>query len=213
MIAKPFLPCALAPLALLAACGGEPASNASGNVAAPDNANEIVVPPAINAVEANASNASDEAAGLAVDLAPDELTLVEASGKTHHAGFGVERAVAVKMVSAALGSPIEEAASQDCGEGALGYTTFRDGLSLYFQEGKFVGWDLDGRENGKFTTMNGIGIGSTRAELEKSGSEVQVEDSSIGHEFRIGELSGLLSAPGPGGKVTNLWAGSTCIAR
>ncbi|MEP9357799.1 hypothetical protein [Sphingomonas sp. KR3-1] len=203
-----LLPCVLLALGLLAACAPEikkPVENKSVEA----NETEIIVPPAH---ETNIANASEDAPGVAVNLAPDELTLVLPNGSARHASFGIAKADAVKMLTAALGNPIEEATNQDCGAGALGYAAFRDGLSLYFQDGKFAGWDLDGRENGKFTTGNGIGIGMTRKALEAAGP-AEVGETTIGHEFTMGELSGLLSSDAPDGKVTNLWAGVTCIAR
>lgn len=203
-----LLPCALLALGLLAACAPELDKKVENKATA--NEAEIIVPPAH---ETNIANASDVAPGVGLNLAPDELTLVLPNGSARHVGFGIAKADAVQMISAALGHPIEEATNQDCGAGALGYAAFRDGLSLYFQDGKFAGWDLDGRENGKFTTGNGIGIGMTRKALEAAAGSVEVGESTIGNEFMIGDLSGLLSSPAPDGKVTNLWAGVTCIAR
>jgi hypothetical protein len=188
-------------------CSPAPKKPVESNAAA--NETEIIVPPAGTA---DAPNASEEAPGVAVNLAPDELTLVLPNGASRHVTFGIARADAVRMLAAALGSPIEEANSQDCGAGPLAHATFRDGLSLYFQDGKFAGWDLDGRESPRFTTGNGIGIGTSRKALEAAGT-VDVGETTIGNEFMMGELSGLLSSPAPDGKVTNLWAGVTCIAR
>ena len=203
---KPILLSAAAALALLAGCKSEPATNTvtantATNVAAPA--------PEASAVAADVS----ETAVPALNLAPDELTLVLANGSTRHVSFGMDKAGATDMVTAALGNPIEQARNEDCGAGALDYAAFRQGLSLYFQDGKFAGWDLDGRENGKFQTMNGIGIGMTRKALEAAAGKVDVEESSIGQEFAIGEMSGLLSSAAADGKVTNLWAGVNCIAR
>lgn len=203
-----LLPCAFAALGLLAACSPEADKPVANKATA--NETEIIVPSA--PPEVNIANASEEAAGVGLNLAPDELTLMLPNGAARHVAFGTAKAESVKMISAALGSPIEEATNQDCGAGALGYAAFRNGLSLYFQDGKFAGWDLDGRENGKFTTGNGIGIGTTRKQLEAAGS-VDVGETSIGNEFMMGGLSGLLSTAAPDGKVTNLWAGVTCIAR
>lgn len=202
---KPILAGAAA-LALLAGCTSEPASNAAvGNTTT-----DIAATPA----PANtAVTATVEAAGPALNLAPDELTLVLPDGAARHATFGMDKETVTTMVSSALGSPIEQARNEDCGAGALDYAAFRDGLSLYFQNGEFAGWDLDGRENGKFQTGNGIGIGMTRKALEAAAGKVTVEESSIGQEFMAGNMSGLLSSAAADGKVTNLWAGVTCIAR
>jgi len=208
MTIKP-LPWAPIVLGLLAACSPEPKQPVEKDATA--NMAEIVVPPASNA-EAPAANAHAEAPGVGIRLAPGELTLALPGGASRPVRFGMARADAVRLLATALGNPIEEASSQDCGAGPLGYAAFRDGLSLYFQDGKFAGWDLAGRESAGFATAKGIGIGTSRKELEAAGT-VDVGETSIGNEFMMGELSGLLSSPAPDGKVTNLWAGVTCIAR
>ncbi|MDQ0249997.1 hypothetical protein J2W22_002061 [Sphingomonas kyeonggiensis] len=205
-----LLPCVFAALGMLAACSPEPKQPVKDKARA--NESEIIVPPEAN-LEANAASAGDEAPGVGVNLAPDELTLVLPNGASRHVRFGIAKADAVQMLGTALGHPVEQAENQDCGAGALGYAAFRDGLSLYFQDGKFAGWDLDGRENGKFATGNGIAIGMTRKALEAAAGSIDVGETSIGNEFMAGDLSGLLSSPAPDGKVTNLWAGVTCIAR
>ncbi|RYD59868.1 MAG: hypothetical protein EOP60_01100 [Sphingomonadales bacterium] len=202
---KPILSGAAA-LALLAGCTSEPASNNS--VVSNSVTNTVTAPATTNLVTAEVA----AAAGPALNLASDELTLVLQDGTTRHVAFGMDKAAATQMVTASLGSPIEQATNGDCPAGPVDYATFRDGLSLYFQEGKFAGWDLDGRENGKFATGDGIGIGTTRKQLEANGP-VTVEESSIGQEFMLGEMSGLLTSAAADGKVTNLWAGVTCIAR
>jgi hypothetical protein len=172
------------------------------------NVTEIIVP------DGNVTaNAAAVEGGPAIDLAPDELTIVLPGGSTRHVAFGLGKAEALAMLKGALGDPIEQAVNQECGPGPLAYAAFRDGLSVYFQDGKFAGWDLDGRDGGKFTTMNGIGLGSTRKGVEDSGTDVSVAESSIGTEFRMGAMSGLLDGKGADAKVTNLWAGVTCIAR
>ncbi|RYY29282.1 MAG: hypothetical protein EOP62_00085 [Sphingomonadales bacterium] len=206
---KSILLGAAAALALLAGCSSESVTNTTStttaNVTAPE-------PVANTSVTANAT--VSETAVPALNLAPDELTLVLEGGSARHVTFGMDKAMATQMITAALGSPIEQATLEDCGAGKLDYANFRQGLSLYFQDGKFQGWDLDGRENGKFQTANGIGIGTTRKQVEGLGSVLEMQpESTIGHEFMIGEMSGLLSDTTPGGKVTNLWAGVSCIAR
>ncbi|HEX8302768.1 hypothetical protein [Sphingomonas sp.] len=195
-----------AALTLLAACTGEGVTN---NVTENETASvSTLAAPPVNMAAPAAADAVP-----ALNLAPDELTLVLANGSARHVTFGMDKAAATRMVAAALGNPIEQSRNEECGGGALDYAAFREGLSLYFQEGKFAGWDLDGRENGKFSTANGIGIGMTRKALEAAAGDLTVEESSIGQEFATGELSGVLSSAAATGKITNLWAGVTCIAR
>src|SRR3546814_4306000 len=72
------------------------------------------------------------------------------------------------------------------------YTTLSraDAMTLNFQGGKFVGWFL-GNENGasRYSTIRGIGVGTTRAKAKQSVSIVDVEDSTLGEEFSIGTRS------------------------
>jgi hypothetical protein len=200
---------AFALVALLAGCGDpQPVANTpQPSIVTHDNA--IIVPEA--QPEANAANAA-EAARPALNLAPDGLSLVLDSGAARHIAFGMPREPATRMVAAALGEPVEQGDNQECGAGALAFATFPGGLGLYFQDGKFVGWDLDARDGGRFATAAGVGIGTSRSQLE-SANAITVEDTSLGIEFRSGGMSGLLSARDPSGEVTNLWAGTTCIAR
>ncbi|NIJ19457.1 hypothetical protein FHS95_001126 [Sphingomonas naasensis] len=199
---------AAALVALLAGCSpAEPEQNATRSITFQGNAEELILPSPAPA-EANAA----EAAGPAINLAPDGLSLVLPSGAARQVTFGMPRADATRMIAAALGNPIEEGDQQECGAGALSFANFRDGLGLYFEGGKFAGWDLDGREGGRFATAAGVGIGSTRKQLE-SAHAITLEDSTLGIEFTSGGLSGLLSTREPSGEITNLWAGMTCIAR
>ena len=195
-------------LALLAGCGPTEEPDANKSIVFHGTADELVVP---KAAPANIANVAD-IAEPAVNLAPDGLSLVLPTGATRQVTFGMPRDAATRAIAAALGGPVEEGDNQECGAGALSFASFRGGLGLYFDGGKFVGWDLDGRDGGQFATAAGIGIGSTRRQLE-SANAIKVEDSTLGVEFGAGDLSGLLSSRDPDGEITNLWAGTTCIAR
>jgi hypothetical protein len=65
--------------------------------------------------------------------------------------------------------------------------------------------------------MNGIGVGTTRADLERAFSVEWVPDSTLGHEFLIGgdeyALSGLVDGTGPDARVTVIWSGTVCQYR
>jgi hypothetical protein len=190
-------------LALVAGCGDpETERNAARTVVITGNDNELIVP-----VPRVAGNAV-EAVEPMVALASDGLGL----GAGRRATFGMPRAVVTGMLAKMLGNPIEEGDDQQCGAGALSFASFRGGLGLYFENDKFVGWDLDGRDGAQFATASGLGIGATRKQLDAAGP-VTIEDSTLGIEFSAGGLSGLLSSRDPEGEITNLWAGATCIAR
>lgn len=201
----------IAALALLSGCGEAPVANVVTTVET-DNGAEVVVPQG-NAVADNAAVGNEAAAAApALNLAPDGVSLVLENGSTRNATFGMGREVVVTMVTAALGKPTDTGRNEECGQGPVDTTDFRGGLSLSFQDSKFVGWDLDGRDKGPYTTAAGIGIGSTLKQL-RDVMTVTVEESTLGTEFAAGELSGLLTANAPGGKITNLWAGSVCQFR
>jgi hypothetical protein len=99
--------------------------------------------------------------------------------------------------------------------------TWSNGLILVFQEDKaknewiFEGWYLGKVTNSKetLTTMAGIGIGSTRSEMEDV-TVIEVFESSLGHEFSTESgLYGLFSGTGKDAKITDLWSGINCIFR
>ena len=202
---------AIAALALLAGCGEQEAPPVNLVTVETSNDANVMVPDA-NAADEDAVAVNETAAAPALNLAPDGLSLVVASGSARHAGFGMARDVAVPMVSAALGKPTGTGRNEECGQGPMDTVDFKDGLTLFFQQGKFVGWDLDGRDKPAYTTAAGIGIGSTLKQL-RDAMTVSVEESTLGHEFASGDLGGLLSAAAPDGRIEHLWAGSTCQFR
>jgi hypothetical protein len=110
------------------------------------------------------------------------------------------------------GEPAKAETLEECGGGPLEISKF-PGFTLAAQDGKFVGWWLDEDRKPPLPTMaSGIGIGSTRAALEKAYS-VEAFESTIGHEFSADGIAGLTDSPGKAGKITHLWAGLTCIMR
>lgn len=117
-------------------------------------------------------------------------------------------------VTALRGPPDEEATNPECGAGPLEFATWRDGLGLWFSDGRFVGWGVDGRAEGsaRNTTRAGIRTGSTLAELRDVYS-TGVEETSLGVEFNAGGLHGLLSGTDSTARVTHLRAGTACIFR
>ena len=64
------------------------------------------------------------------------------------------------------------------------------------------------------TTVSGVGVGSTLAELEEN-YDIAVIESSLGIEFFdvSNSLFGLLDANEPDGIITNLWSGMACNFR
>ena len=166
-----------------------------------------------NGAEEEKGDTRQASTGMLLGLAPDGLQLVEASsGKTYPIPFGTPEKDAVDRVQKARGDVVDEGQNDECGAGMVGYANFNGNVSMLFQDGKFAGWSINEGGDTKVTTMAGVGLGSTRQALDKAYT-VTVEESSIGTEFAAGDLSGLLSGKGPDARITDLWAGVTCIAR
>jgi hypothetical protein len=134
---------------------------------------------------------------------------LRSGGSARPLSFGTPAADVLRAVDAATGSaPSERGESADCG---AEYARWSDGPTVWLDNGRFVGWSLRG-ERASLTTPTGVGIGTTRAEIE-SAHTVRVADSSLGIEFTVGGLAGLLESSAPDGRVTALWAGEACIMR
>lgn len=140
----------------------------------------------------------------ALTLAPDGL-LVVSGARSRTIAFGSPAEQALRVAEAATRALPVRGQSGDCGAGALDFATF-PGVRLWFQQDRFVGWTATGRGP---TTMAGVGIGSTRAQVDDV-IVAPVESTSLGDEFTSGGMSGVYDESGT---VRSLWAGTTCIAR
>lgn len=174
---------------LLAACGGD-------------------------AAESEAPAAPPTTSELAADM-PDDPDLVVSSGGLRVATpdgadeavpFGSPFDAAVEAIAAVRGAPAERLFVEMCD---ADYATWPPGLAVYGQDGLLVGWALDDAE--ETVTAAALRLGLPRADLDARGAEVS--ESTVGTEFAIDGVAGLLSGDDPDGTVTHLFAGSTCIAR
>lgn len=144
-------------------------------------------------------------------LAGSGLIVGDAQGRRPIA-FGRPASDALAAARRAYGAPSGAERLEECGAGPLETSRF-GGLILAAQDGKFVGWWLDGRHEGPLpATERGIRVGSTRAQLAGA-YPVEEFESSLGAEFTAGGLAGLIEGAGQSGTVTHLWAGATCIMR
>lgn len=192
-------PIILAVLTIAAACSAErdPAANATVAAEAPA---AVTSPPLQPAAQPPA---------LAVD--GEGLRLIDpASGSARPIGFGTPQGAV--MGALAFRGPAEAGRNEECGAGPLDIANWPDGLTLYFQDGAFVGWWVRDPSKGAITTVSGIGTGSTRADLNKV-QTIEVAETSLGTEFSSGAMAGLLDGPGREAKVTALWAGASCVFR
>lgn len=160
-----------------------------------------------NAPEAASATPADR---IPLALSGDGLQLVDPnSGRTRMIAFDTPRTETLALVKSALGDP---SATSRCDIAPLVTAQFDDRMALYFEQDRFVGWSANPRGGRDFSSMSGVSIGSTRAELEDS-LVPEISQTSLGTEFDAGGLSGVLSGTGRNARIEALWAGMACIAR
>lgn len=196
----------LAFAALAAACGQPSEESTPAAPAAP------AAPTATAEPAAPATPAAAAASG-AVALDQEGLRLVSESGSTRLVAFGVPTADAVAALSSVLGAPADRSTNSECGAGPTEFVSWPNDLDALFLDGKFSGWSLGPKSDGKVTTMDGIGVGSTRQQLTESFGNLTVEASTLGIEFTAGDIAGILDKDGPAGKVETIWGGTSCVFR
>ena len=150
-------------------------------------------------------------------LSGEGLDFISERGSTRHLVFGTPADTAIDAVTRTYGG-IEprRGRNEECGAGPLDMATWPDGLTVMAQDGRFVGWSLT-RGTGNAgsdgpATMAGIGLGSTRRELEAA-YVADIRKTTLGQEFAAGDLFGVLDGSGPSARITALWGGTSCNFR
>ena len=156
-------------------------------------------------------------------LTSNALQLVNGeTGSTAEITFGQPLDQMVETLNKVLQSKVASLGiNTDCGAGSLKMAVWKNGLNIIFKKQKskgewqFAGWYL-GKPSGSLKTvqtMAGIGIGSTREEME-SAYVIKVTKTSLGNEFSTSSgLYGIFNGNGKNAKVTDMWSGLTCIFR
>ena len=216
---NPMIPAATLLLAI-AACSPESADTPDGAPAGNQGASPLSVPldspPARDRAVAGGGRAAPAASAdepmLAID--PEGLRwFLPPNGSARPLAFGMAQKDLLASLERVRGAAAQ-GTNSDCGAGPVQYANWADGLSIVFQNGRFAGWGLDGRAAGALATADGIGPGATRAQLDDAiGPPVQVRQSSLGTEFSAGAYHGLLDGPGANARITDMWAGVSCVAR
>lgn len=214
-----IIPAAVLLLAI-AACSQESADTPDSAPAGNQGASPLSVPagspPARDRAASGGGGAAPAASAdqprLAVD--PEGLRwFLPPNGSARPLAFGIKQNDLLASLERVRGAAAQ-GTNSDCGAGPVQYANWADGLSIVFQDGRFAGWGLDGRAAGAIATADGIGPGATRAQLDDAiGPPVQVRQSSLGTEFSAGAYHGLLDGPGATARITDMWAGVSCVAR
>ncbi len=159
--------------------------------------------------KASAEPAGPARGGLAIE--GEGLRIFDASGSARALPFATPQATVIAAVSATISGAVpEQSANAECGAGPTQFARYPDGLQLAFQDGKFAGWFID---KAGLTTVDGVGVGVTRAALDEARTVEITPNSTLGVEFTAGDIGGFLTADGAGGTVESLHAGLTCFFR
>lgn len=131
-----------------------------------------------------------------------------ATGSTRLLAFGARESRTIDLLTTHFGTdPVDRGSSADCG---ADYARWMEGLTVWFDGGRFVGWAV--REGSALTTLDGWGPGSTRADVEASRTPT-VMRSSLGVEFTVGGIAGIFESTAARARIQHLWAGHVCLAR
>jgi hypothetical protein len=134
-------------------------------------------------------------------------------GSARPLAFGTAQAAVLGSLEYARGTAARSTI-RDCGADPVEYASWSDGLSVAFRAGRFVGWGLDVRARGVITTADGIGIGTTRSQLDDAiGLPLNIRQTSRGTEFSAGGYHGLLDGTGAKARISAISAGVSCVAR
>ena len=156
-------------------------------------------------------------------LTSNAIQLVDRqTGSSKEINFGIPLTQMVEITGNVLEmEPSSIGINQECGAGPLQMASWSNGLTLVFKqtknqkEWKFAGWYM-GKSPGTsktLTTMAGIGIGSTRAEME-SAYVIEVSKTTLGHEFSTSSgLYGIFDGSGKDARISSLWSGLSCNFR
>jgi hypothetical protein len=144
-------------------------------------------------------------------MSQDGLTFV-IGASTRNLNFGSDKAAVMTALQSAEGAPrsVDTGSMCEDGSGRVFDTVLYDGLSVYFLNSTLSGWRVSKTQ---FTTLDGVGPGSTLTQLRAAFGEVKVTDSSLGVEWSAGTLGGVLSGKSDDSIVGEMFAGDLCIIR
>lgn len=116
-------------------------------------------------------------------------------------------------VTKILGEPTGSSEVAECGAGAMTITSFPGELSVNFQSGSLVGWNVGAAPEGegdKIQIDADVAVGTPLDELEDASGYAPIEGSTLGDEFALSNTMGGFVEDG---KVAALYAGTQCFFR
>ena len=164
---------------------------------------------------APAGDVTAASAGASQDVSSSKLTpspdgLIVSGATPREIRFGTPKAVLLSAVNAVLGPPtLPEGVNPNCPTGPVTVIDW-NGLSAILEDDRFAGWLI---REGALETASGLGVASSRREIEAGPGYRLHTDSTLGSEFSVDGVGGFYKAEGPDAGIELLFAGLTCFAR
>jgi hypothetical protein len=141
--------------------------------------------------------------------APPALTLdaggIQPMASPFRIDFGRAQVGVIDTVTRILGGgPSQITTNTECGAGPITAASWREGLTLNFQDGVFVGWVS---ADPALPVAGGIVPGMSRLSMPP----VSFQVTTLGTEFGRSDIYGLLTEGDAA--ISMLWAGTTCFFR
>ncbi|MEM1053413.1 MAG: aspartate-semialdehyde dehydrogenase [Pseudomonadota bacterium] len=157
---------------------------------------------------------------LAGDIPVDvvDASLVALHGEGIVAGaesfyFAAGRNEVEAALTSVLGEPTSRNEIEECGAGPMAMTGYPGELTVNFQEGSLVGWNIGSAPKDEAATIQvdaDAAIGMSVEELIEAPGYTPIEGSTLGEEFAMGNMLGGFADDGA---VTMLYAGTQCFFR
>lgn len=160
---------------------------------------------------------ADRLAGdVPVDIAADGLVALHGEGLVAGAEsfyFAAGKNEVEGAIREVLGEPVSRIEIEECGAGPIATTSYAGELTVNFQQGSLVGWNLGTApegEAGKVQVDADVSIGMPAEDLANAIGYAPVEGSTLGEEFALSDrLGGFVDS----GSVSMLYAGTQCFFR
>ncbi len=123
--------------------------------------------------------------------------------------FAAGEAEVRAALTSALGNPESEGPNEECGAGPMLFVNYPGELTVNFQEGRLIGWNLS--ESGEQIRVEGdVQVGTSADEAETASGFATMTESTLGDEFSVGQhIGGFIEE----GSVEMLYAGTQCFFR
>lgn len=198
-----------------AGLGGILAVGAIAVVALPRDSQEDRLVPQIGVVASAAPTSSAPPSLPAVTpvvvLERGGLGYLTGSSSIRHLLFGQSAPADVEaLLDRALG-PGTSSPLPDCGPQVV--EVQYPGFTLVLDRSRFVGWSDRGSPGRSLLTADGLGVGSTLAQLRDAIPDIAVVDGSLGSEWNANGISGFLGGVAPTSRVTVISSGQNCLLR